>query len=94
MIDSKKQLFLILDSMEDFQRSLIEKGGMTNESWELLDGLEKVIAETKHHRNDIEMQAWQIQRIVGNVEGSSECVRKRWTTRAMPGRPEVCRSGR
>jgi hypothetical protein len=59
MIDSKKQLFLILDSMEDFQRSLIEKGGMTNESWELLDGLEKVIAETKHHRNDIEMQAWQ-----------------------------------
>ena len=59
MIDSKKQLFLILDSMEDFQRSLIEKGGMTNESWELLDGLEKVIAETKHHRNEIEMQAWQ-----------------------------------
>ena len=59
MIDSKKQLFLILDSMEDFQRSLIEKGGMTNESWELLDGLEKVIAETKQHRNDIEMQAWQ-----------------------------------
>ena len=59
MIDSKKQLFLILDSMEDFQRSLIEKGGMTHESWELLDGLEKVIAETKRHRNEIEMQAWQ-----------------------------------
>ena len=46
----------LLDTMMEYQKSLIDKGGMSRQSWELLDRVEESIKETKDQRNEIGME--------------------------------------
>ena len=52
----RTQLNKLLDTMMEYQKSLIDKGGMSRQSWELLDRVEESIAETKDRRNEIGME--------------------------------------
>ena len=52
----RTQLNKLLDTMMEYQKSLIDKGGMSRQSWELLDRVEESITETKDRRNEIGME--------------------------------------
>jgi hypothetical protein len=52
----RRQLNKLLDTMMEYQKSLIEKSGMSRQSWELLDRVRESIAETKDRRNEIDME--------------------------------------
>ena len=57
----RAQLINLLDTMMEYQKSLIDKGGMSRQSWELLDRVEESIKETKDRRNDMAIQRWALE---------------------------------